>query len=144
MTLEEKKADLIERLLLLPTAQDRLLYLVEKSKKEPALAAEFKTEQYRVEGCLSNLWFVPEYDGKNCWFRTDADSHIVRSIAILLCNFYSGHTPEEILKQDPEFLSEVGITQHLSPNRRNGLSRLWEKIRAFAMEHLERESGNNQ
>jgi cysteine desulfuration protein SufE len=135
MTLEEKKTELIERLLFLPTAQDRLMYLVEKSKKEPILGAEFKTDQYRVEGCLSNLWFVPEFDGKNCWFRTDADSHIVRSIAILLCNFYSGHAPEDILRTDPGFLSEAGITQHLSPNRKNGLSRLWEKIRQFAEKH---------
>ena|SRR5436190_868854 len=132
MTLEEKKRELIERLLVLPTAQDRLMYLVDKVKKEASLPPELKTEQYRVEGCLSNLWFVPEFESGKCWFRTDADSQIVRSIAILICNFYSGHTPQEILEIDPGFLSEVGITQHLSPNRRNGLSRLWDKIREFA------------
>jgi cysteine desulfuration protein SufE len=137
MTLDEKKTELIERLLILPSAQDRLMYLVEKGKKAPPLDAAFKTDQYRVEGCLSNLWFVPEFDGKNCWFKADGDSLIVRSIAILLCNFYSGSPPSEIVNRDPAFLSEAGITQHLSPNRRNGLSRLWEKIHDFALKQMQ-------
>lgn len=132
MTLEEKKRELIDDLSLLPSAQDRLMYIVDKAKKTPQLAPEFRTDAYRVEGCLSNLWFVPEFLEGKCFFRVDGDSHIVRGIAILLADYYSGHSPNDILRQDPAFLSEVGITQHLSPNRRNGLSRLWEKIRQFA------------
>jgi cysteine desulfuration protein SufE len=136
VTLEEKKKDLLERLSFLDNAQERLAYIMELGKKWPALPAEFKTPDYRVEGCLSNLWFVPEFREGKCFFRVDADSQIVRAIAALLADFYSGQPPGEILKTDPSFLGEVGITQHLSPNRRNGLSRLWDKIRAFALAHL--------
>jgi cysteine desulfuration protein SufE len=136
MTLAEKKADLIERLSFLENAQERLAYIVDAARKQPHLAPEFRTDTYRVEGCLSNLWFLPEFRDGRCYYRTDADSQIVRAIAGLLSEFYSGATPEEILRQDPSFLSEVGITQHLSPNRRNGLGRLWEKIRNFALNHL--------
>lgn len=132
MTLDEKKTDLLERLAYLENGQDRLAYIVEKAKKQPPLPPEFKTGQYRVEGCLSNLWFVPDFKEGKCYFRVDADSQIVRAIALLLAELYSGHSPEEILKLDPEFLAQGGITQHLSPNRRNGLSRLWDKIRDFA------------
>jgi cysteine desulfuration protein SufE len=135
LNLKEKKRELIDDLSLLPTAQDRLMYIIDSAKKTPNLPAELRTEVYRVEGCLSNLWFVPEFRDGLCFFRVDGDSHIVRGIAVLLANYYSGHTPEEILRQDPAFLTEVGITQHLSPNRRNGLSRLWDKIRDFAAEH---------
>src|SRR5687768_14143637 len=137
MTLEEKKRELVEDLGLLPTAQDRLMYVVDRARKTPNLPAELRTDQTRVEGCLSNLWFIPEYREGKCYFKVDADSHIVRGIAIVLAEFYSGHEPKEILANDPGFLSTVGITQHLSPNRRNGLSRLWEKIRGFAAEHAE-------
>ena len=136
MTLAEKKNELIEDLSLLPSAQDRLMYVVDRAKKTPPLPPELRTPETRVEGCLSNLWFIPEFRDRKCFFQVDADSHIVRGIAIVLAEFYSGHTPAEILQNDPAFLSTVGITQHLSPNRRNGLSRLWDKIRTFAAENL--------
>jgi cysteine desulfuration protein SufE len=136
MSLDAKKRELVDDLSLLPSAQDRLMYIVDQAKKTPHLPPEFRTDAYRVEGCLSNLWFVPEYRDGRCYYNVDADSHIVRGIAIVLAKFYSGETPNDILKHDPAFLSEVGITQHLSPNRRNGLSRLWEKIRGFAAEHV--------
>lgn len=135
MNLAEKKRELVEDLSLLPTAQDRMMYLVDKARKTPALPAELRSDDWKVEGCLSNLWFVPEFREGRCFFKVDADSHIVRGIAILLAEFYSGEEPKEILANDPAFLSEAGITQHLSPNRRSGLSRLWEKIRDFATEH---------
>ena len=135
MSLDTKKRELVEDLSLLPTAQDRLMYIVDQAKKAKHLAPEFQTDTYRVEGCLSNLWFVPEFRDGRCYFNVDADSHIVRGIALVLANYYSGETPAEILKHDPGFLSEVGITQHLSPNRRNGLSRLWDKIRGYAATH---------
>ena len=108
------------------------MHIVDKAKKSPGLPPELKTDQTRVEGCLSNLWFVAENRDGRCYFRSDADSHIVKAIAVLLCDFYSGQPAREILAHNPEFLTQVGITQHLSPNRRNGLSRLWDKIRAFA------------
>lgn len=137
MSLDEKKKELVDDLSLLPTAQDRLMYIVDQAKKSQHLPPEFRTDAYRVEGCLSNLWFVPEFRDGRCYFKVDGDSHIVRGIALLLANFYSGQVPAEILKHDPAFLSEVGITQHLSPNRRNGLSRLWDKIRSFAAAHVQ-------
>jgi len=138
MTLAQKKQELIDDLSLLPSAQDRLMYVVDRAKKSPPLPEGLRNAETRVEGCLSNLWFIPEFKEGKCYFRVDADSHIVRGIAVVLAEFYSGHPPAEILQNDPAFLSTVGITQHLSPNRRNGLSRLWEKIRGFAVEHSEK------
>jgi cysteine desulfuration protein SufE len=135
MTLEEKKSELVSDLSLLPSAQDRLMYLVDRAKNTPPLAEGLRNPGNRVEGCLSNLWFIPDYREGKCYFKVDADSHIVRGIALVLAEFYSGHPPKEIIENDPGFLTTVGITQHLSPNRRNGLSRLWDKIRTFAAEH---------
>ena len=136
MTLADKKRELMEDLSLLPSAQDRLMFVVEKARKAPHLPSDLRTDATRVEGCLSKLWFVPEFRDGNCYFRVDGDSQIVRGLALLLAEFYSGHPPKEILANDPGFLTEAGITQHLSPNRRNGLSRLWDKIRVFAAEQI--------
>lgn len=135
MSLEAKKASLLEDLLLLPNGQDRLMHLVDQARKTPPFGPEFRNDAHRVEGCLSNLWFRGEMRDGKCYFTADADSHVVRGIALLLCGFYSGSAPDEILAFEPSFLAEAGITQHLSPNRRNGLSKLWGKIQNFAEHH---------
>jgi len=111
-----------------------LQWLVEQARQRPALAAEWKTEPHRVPGCLANLWLVAELRGGRCHLQCDSDSQIVRAVAGLLCEFYSDATPGEILAQPPDFLEQVGINQHLTANRRNVLSRVWERIRSFAEE----------
>ncbi len=112
--------------------QARLQWLVEEARQRPALAAEWRTEAHRVPGCLANLWLVAEWRAGRCWFQCDSDSQIVRAVAGLLCDFYSGQPAGEILAMEPGFLEQVGINQHLTANRRNVLSRVWERIRTFA------------
>ncbi len=115
--------------------QTRLAWLVEQSRQKPVLPATLKTDANRVEGCLAQLWLASEFRDGRCWFQADSDSQIVRAIASLLCEFYSGETPAVIIAHDPGFLRELGITQHLTPNRRNGVARVWDRIRAFAAAH---------
>ena len=112
--------------------QERLQWLVEQARLRPALAVELKTDAHRVPGCLANLWLVAESREGRCNYQCDSDSQIVRAVAGLLCDFYSGQTPEEILALEPGFLEQVGINQHLTANRRNVLSRVRERIRSFA------------
>jgi cysteine desulfuration protein SufE len=114
--------------------QERLQWLVEQARQRPPLAAELKTEAHRVPGCLANLWLVAETREGSCHFQCDSDSQIVRAVAGLLCDFYSGASPAELLALPPDFLEQVGINQHLTANRRNVLSRVWERIRGFAAE----------
>ncbi len=136
MSLSVKRDQLIANLQFFDDPQDRLAFVIDAAKKRSPLSDEFKLEAYKVEGCLSNLWFVPEFRGGRCWFRSDGDSMIVKGIAGMLTEFYSGALPEEILTQDPSFLVQAGITQHLSQNRKNGLGRVWQKIQHFAAEHV--------
>ena len=140
MTIQHKRDQLIQRLSAIKGFHDRFARIVEEGKRRPPLEPALRVDRYKVDGCLSNLWFIPEFRDGKCYFILDADSLIVKSIAGLLCDLYSGFSPEEILSLDPGFLAVVGITQHLSPNRRNSLSRIWEKIRGFAEEHLPRTS----
>jgi cysteine desulfuration protein SufE len=133
MTLVEKKQKLLATLSQIKDAQERFAYVVERGRSQPLLEESLRTDEFRVEGCLAKLWIVPECKNGKCYFRTDSDSAIMKGVAAVLCEFYSGQTPEEIVSIDPSFLSQVGITQHLTPNRRNGLARVWERIRAFAL-----------
>lgn len=112
--------------------QERLQWLVEQARQRAPLPVELKSDAQRVPGCVANLWLVAERRDGRCWFRCDSDSQIVRAVAGLLCEFYSGQTPPEILAMEPSFLEQVGINQHLTANRRNVLSRVWERIREFA------------
>lgn len=131
-SLVAKREALLAQLGGFPHPQERLQWLVEQARLRPALAAELKTEAHRVPGCLANLWLVAETREGRCHFQCDSDSQIVRAVAGLLCDFYSGATPAEILALPPDFLEAVGINQHLTANRRNVLSRVWERIRACA------------
>ncbi len=132
----EKQRQLTAALGAMKTAQDRLGYVVGLGRKAPPLEAAFKTDASRVQGCLAKVWFVPEFAGGLCRFRADSDSAIVKGIAVLLCDFYSGATPEEVVQTSPSFLEELGITQHLTPNRRNSLGRIFQEMQAFARAHL--------
>jgi cysteine desulfuration protein SufE len=132
MTLAQKQSDLTRQLTVFKNGQDRLAYLVEQAKKFPALPLTQRVDGNLLPGCLAKLWFVAEFRAEKCFFLCDSDSLVVKAIAALLCDFYSAQTPADILTHNPEFLAPLGITQHLTSNRRNALGKIWERIRAFA------------
>ena len=131
-SLEPRKDALLADLLLLPDPLARLEYLIDEARAMPALPPDACTEERRVEGCMSNLWFAGECRDGRCHFQCEADSLVVKSIAGLLCRFYSDAPPADILALDPSFLREAGITEHLSTNRRNALTKVWARIKALA------------
>ena len=132
MNLKEKKESLIAEITLIPDAYERLVYIVDSGKNSEGLTEDLRIDTFKIEGCMSQLWVVPKYKNGLCHYQSESDSAIVKGIANLICDFYSGAFPKEIVDTDADFLSEVGITQHLSPNRRNGLSRIVESIQRFA------------
>ncbi|WP_309399792.1 SufE family protein [Cerasicoccus maritimus] len=138
MTLEEKRDELVEDLSIIEDPQERFAYIIDNAKSQKPLADEFKNDAFRIEGCQSQLWLVPSFEDGKCYFETDSDAVITKGVAGLLTQLYSGYAPEEIIAIPPDFLAQVGVTQHLTPNRRNGLSNVWNKIKAFA-EHCLKE-----
>ena len=137
MNLAEKQQQLTAELFSLQSGQDRFARLVERAKKIAPLSPALRIEENLLPGCLAKLWLVSEFRAGTCGFTCDSDSLIVKAIAGLLCEFYSGHAPAEILAHDPKFLAPLGITQHLTPNRRNALAKVWERIRQFATAHTQ-------
>lgn len=140
MNLAEKKNALVEEINLIPDPYERLGYIVDRGKKAEGLSDDLRIDSFKIAGCMSQLWVVPEFKEGLCHYHSESDSAIVKGIASLLCDFYSDAKPEEIVETDADFLGEVGITQHLSPNRRNGLSRIVESIQRFAQSCLAKSS----
>ena len=136
MTIAEKQKELVAVLSGINNSQDRFAWLVKRGREHFPLDAPQKTDAVRVAGCLAKVWLVTEFSNGKCYFRTDSDSAIVKGIAAVLCEFYSDQTPAEVLTVSPAFLELFGINQHLTPNRRNSLSRIFEKIRNFAEGHI--------
>jgi cysteine desulfuration protein SufE len=132
MKLSEKQQRLADDLAQRRKPAEQLAWLIETARQRPMMDPAQRVEANRVEGCLARLWFVADIRNGKCHFQSESDSLIVKAVAGLLCDFYSDQTPEEILEHSPGFFGQLGLVQHLTPTRRNGLNRVWEKIRAFA------------
>ena len=93
----------------------------------------FKTEQNLIDGCQSRVWLVAEMDDQVIHFRAESDALIVKGIVSLLIRVLSGHTPQEILDADLYFIEEIGLKEHLSPTRSNGLVAMVKQMRLYAL-----------
>ena len=136
MSIEDKRDQLVEELIPFEDHLERLTYVIDRAKDNPGLEAEYKIDTFLIKGCVSQLWIFPSFQEGKCFFQADSEASITKGTASLLCDLYSGESPADIVRLEPDFLSEVGITQHLSPNRRNGLTGVREKIKSYALHHL--------
>ena len=132
MSIATKRDQLVEELIPFEDHLERLTYVIDRAKDNPGLEKEYKIDTFLIKGCVSQLWVFPSFAEGKCFFQADSEASITKGTASLLCDLYSGESPEAIVLLEPDFLSEVGITQHLSPNRRNGLTGVREKIKAYA------------
>lgn len=133
VTLAAKQQQMIDDLLLIEDAQERLAAVVDRAKSRPPLAESVRTDDHRVKGCISAAWVVGEIRDGRCHFRSDADSPLVRGLLALLCDFYSDATPADVATTEPELFEKTGLARSLSPTRLNGLRSVRAKIRAFAV-----------
>ena len=140
MSINTKCDQLVEELMPFEDPLERFAYVIDRAKDAPGLEAEYKIDTFLIKGCISQLWVFPKFKDGKCYFQADSDASITKGTATLLCELCSGETPEEVIRVEPDFLSEVGITQHLSPNRRNGLTGVREKIKAYAQHCLDNPS----
>ena len=132
MSLKEKHDEILAELEPFEDPQDRFQYLIDRAKAAPVLGNEQRVPENLVEGCTSQLWLVCRFENGICQIDIDADAVITKGIASLIRDYFDGAKPEEIVSDNVNFLSSVGIDQHLSPNRRNGLANLVGKIHSFA------------
>ena len=116
---------------------DRYQYLIDLGRRLPEFPEELRTEENRIRGCQSQVWFVADEKDGRLEFRATSDAAIVSGLIALLLRLYSGRHPQDILDTPPEFVNALQLESHLSPTRSNGLSSMLAAIRRFAAEALE-------
>ena len=138
MSIENKRDQLVEELFPFEDHLERLTYVIDRAKDLPGLGDDYKIDTFLIKGCVSQLWIFPSFKDGKCYFQADSEASITKGTASLLCDLYSDELPEDVVRLEPDFLGEVGITQHLSPNRRNGLTGVREKIKAYAQLQIDK------
>jgi cysteine desulfuration protein SufE len=134
--LPEKQRQLIAKYRVIEDAHERLAAITTRGRKWPAPSDEQRTDEYRVQGCVSPVWLVASMKDGRCRFRVGAESSLVLGLAALLCELYDGESPEEVAAVEPELLHELGLERQLSPTRLNGLANVRRVIREFATDQL--------
>lgn len=133
MTIKEKQDRIIRQFELLGDWPERYKYIIKLGQKLPPLDDEKKVEENLVRGCQSQVWLDTDLEEDKIIFKADSDAAITKGLVALLVNFYSGETPDTILKTDPEFIKKIGMQEHLSPTRSNGLASMVKQMKIYAM-----------
>jgi len=116
---------------------DRYQYLIDLGRRLPEFPEDLRTEENRIRGCQSQVWFVASKKDDRLEFRAISDAAIVSGLIALLLRLYSGRRPQDILDTPPDFVAALQLETHLSPTRSNGLSSMLTAIRRFAAEAVE-------
>ena len=133
MSIEEVQQEIIEEFSVFEDWMDKYSYLIELGNELEDLDPKDKNEQNLIKGCQSRVWLVADkVDGK-INFRGESDAVIVKGLVALLLRVVSGRTPEEIIENDLHFIDDLGLKQHLSPTRSNGLLAMIKQIRLYAV-----------
>lgn len=136
-SIKDIQAQLIEDFSFLPEWDERYAYLIEIGQKQEPLPDEHRTDENIVRGCQSMVWLHRECRQGQVYLQADSDSLIVKGLAALLLQVFSGQAAEEVLKADLAFFEEIGFNKHLSSQRANGLLAMVEEIKAFADQCLD-------
>lgn len=133
MTIEEEQANIIAEFDMFDDWMDKYNYIIELGKTLPIIDADHRNERFLIEGCQSRVWLqADEVDG-NIYFKADSDAIITKGIIALLIRVFSGHTPAEILAAKLDYIDQIGLKDHLSPTRSNGLTSMIKQIKLYAM-----------
>ena len=142
MTINEIQDEIIEEFSGFDDWMDKYQYLIDLGSDQEPLEDKYKTEQNLIDGCQSRVWLVADLKEVNSeevksekliHFRAESDAMIVKGIVTLLIRVLSDHTPQEILDADLYFIDEIGLKEHLSPTRSNGLLAMVKQMRMYAL-----------
>jgi cysteine desulfuration protein SufE len=132
-TINEIQDEIIEEFSGLDDWMDKYQLLIDLGNEQEPLDEKYKTEQNLIDGCQSRVWLQADYVDGKIHFSAESDALIVKGIVSLLIRVLSDHTPQEILDADLYFINEIGLREHLSPTRSNGLLAMVKQMRAYAL-----------
>ena len=133
MTINELQDEVIEEFSDFEDWMDKYQLLIDLGNELEPLDEKYKTESNLIEGCQSRVWVQADYEDGKLVFKAESDALIVKGIIALLIRVLSGHTPQEILDSELYFIDAIGLKDHLSPTRSNGLLAMVKQIRMYAL-----------
>ncbi|WP_434576683.1 SufE family protein [Riemerella anatipestifer] len=133
MTIKEKQQELIDEFAFLDDWEQKYEYIIDLGKELKGLSEDKKQEENLIKGCQSKVWLDASFKEGKVFFEADSDGILPKGIIAMLLSVYSGHSPQEILDSDFEFISEIGLQEFLSPSRANGLTSMIKQIKFYAL-----------
>ncbi len=141
MTINEVQDEIIEEFSGFDDWMDKYQLLIDLGNEQAPLDARYKVESNLIDGCQSRVWLQADYADGLITFAAESDALIVKGIVALLIRVLSGHTPQEILDADLYFIERIGLKEHLSPTRSNGLLAMVKQMRMYALAFRTKEQG---
>jgi len=133
MSINDIQDNIINDFSLFDEWDEKYAYIIELGKKLDPLSEEYKTEKYIIKGCQSQVWLHSYLKDGKVFFEADSDAIITKGLVSLLIKILSGHKPEEIANADLYLLEKIGMKQHLSPTRSNGLASMVKQMKLYAI-----------
>jgi cysteine desulfuration protein SufE len=133
MTIRETEEQILGEFSMFEDWMDKYNYLIELGKSLPIIDAQYKTDQFVITGCQSKVWLHAAYHDGKVHFTADSDAIITKGIVSLLIRVMSGHTPDDILNADMGYIDRIGLREHLSPTRSNGLTSMIKQMKLYAL-----------
>jgi cysteine desulfuration protein SufE len=133
MTIEEIQDEIVEEFSEFEDWMDKYAYLIELGNKLEPIDPKYKVESNLIRGCQSRVWLHQEFADGKIIFEAESDALIVKGLVALLLRIYSCRTPSEILNSEPHFIDKIGLRQHLSPTRSNGLLSMVKQMKLYAL-----------
>jgi len=132
-TIDEVQQDIIDEFSLYDDWMDKYAVIIEQGNALVPLDDRFKTPENIILGCQSRVWLQTDFRDGKLWFQAESDAIIVKGLLALVLRVFNGRTPDEIIGTDLHFMKEIGLTEHLSPTRSNGLLSVIKQIRFYAI-----------
>ncbi|MEI6061195.1 MAG: SufE family protein [Bacteroidota bacterium] len=142
MTISESINQIVNEFNQFDDWMDKYNYLIEMGRSVPLIDETQKTDANLIVGCQSRVWLSSEYKDGLIYFTADSDAVITKGIAFLLIRVFSGHTPSEIVAAETTFLDQIGLKEHLSPTRSNGLLSMVKQIKLYAFAYQVKEKNS--
>ena len=139
MNITTIQQDIVEEFSMFEDWMERYQYMIELGKTLPLLDATFKTDENIIKGCQSRVWLHAEFDTEKIIFTADSDAIITKGIIAILIRIFSNQSPKAILEANTDFIDAIGLKEHLSPTRANGLVSMIKQIKMYAIAYQTRQ-----
>ena len=133
MSIRQKQDEIVSEFALFDDWMQKYEYMIELGKSLPLISENNKTDDNIIKGCQSKVWLHAELNEKKINFTADSDAIITKGIIAILLRVFSGHHPTEIIESDTEFIDKIGLKEHLSPSRANGLGSMIKQLKMYAI-----------